>query len=86
MVIDGIADASDGSKLQTMGLCQPLMARFLITAIHTIIVTDTDTRLHTLAQLTVPVKTIKRRHLVLLYFLIGKNVQYQFFTERSLIL
>ena len=86
MVVDSIADTSDSSKLQTMGLCQPFMARLLITTIHTIIVIDTDTRLHGLGQLTVPMKTVERRHLVLLHFLIRKNVQYQLFSERGLIL
>ena len=86
MVINRIADASDGSKLQTVRFCQPLMARFLITAIHTIVIIGEDICLQGLSQLTCPVKAVERSHFVLLYLLIRKDVQDQFFSERSLIL
>ena len=65
VVVNGVTGCFLCSKLQTMGLYEPLMASLFITMHQTVVVVNKRTGLGILGYFHKPVSAINRRHLML---------------------
>ena len=86
MVIDNVVDAFLAGHLEPMGIHEPFMALGLSVAVHAVIIVNDFTHTETAIQFIEPMVIIERTHTIgcclLTVFL---DVEYQLFTERSLV-
>ena len=88
MVIDRIAGTLYCSKLQAVGLHEPLVAHFIFATHHTIVIINKRSGLNRHVHVERPMQAVERNHVMLISFTvltIRENVQHQVFTKNGLV-